>query len=439
MWEKSFSDQIKIFFMNRRTWLATVPVGLGFVSGCLGGDSLSGSSNGVDAWRQIGFDATNRNHAPDATGPMDEVTVSWVQDTYLPTDTLLGDEDLYFHTSDGYPTSLDPDGELRWQQDSVTGRVVAVTEENVFIANEESGRLLALNPDDGETHETLDLPLARTYGTSLFTDGIYTPTGEGIARIDIEEVTVDWEGNLAEHPDVVTADAGLALSAPAVTGDHAITADYRSTPGGPFVYGLDNDGDLDWIASLDLPGWTVMGYPVLGNDHVFVAVNRPDTRAADAGDDDAGDDSDARIIALEPESGAVEWEVEIAGNINGAPAYADGTVYVEHGKGDGGGVTVEAISVADQSPKWQVESDTLFQVTTPVIIGDTVYSAVGEYLLGVDSDGDLLWRFSMEDWAVDEGYSLEEYHEFWPWPMGPIALGDTFYCWGADGWLFALQ
>ena len=28
--------------------------------------------------------------------------------------------------------------------------------------------------------------------------------------------------------------------------------------------------------------------------------------------------------------------------------------------------------------------------------------------------------------------------EFW-WPMGPIALGDTLYFWGADGWLFALS
>lgn len=111
--------------------------------------------------------------------------------------------------------------------------------------------------------------------------------------------------------------------------------------------------------------------PTVVDDTVYVGAEEPDA-----------------VFALAADSGEVQWQSDVGdGGVNGAPAVANGTVYVGTGEG-----TVSALDAAAGEHAWTF--DTAAESTTaPAVVDGTVYVAVeGNGVFGVDAaSGEQVW------------------------------------------------
>ncbi|QLH82028.1 PQQ-binding-like beta-propeller repeat protein [Halosimplex pelagicum] len=417
---------------------------------------------GPAAWTQVGYDAHKTNRVPDADrvgsalGPDEEATeagggvgVRWTYARHPPVTAVFGIDHLYYHDSDGVPTSITAGGNHRWRQSTVSGRVVAADPSAVVVVDA-GDWIHVLDPADGAVRHSIDVMVGRdAHAVTLDGSNLYLPTDAGIASVDYSEPSVNWETALTELTALSGgASEGVQAGVPAVTDGRVLTVQTVSSGEGPRrVLALDRtDGAPDWSVAMDLEDdWSLLGYPVVGPDHVFVRAEDPSFGAVDGGDSDGNGgrlwDGLSRIYAIDRDAGEVAWHVDLAGRAAAPPAYADGKLLVEHGGGGDQPVLIEAIAVDDQSSVWIVSLDTLLQVSTPAVVADTVYSVVGDYVLAVDlADGRERWRLSMSTWAAEQGYADREYRELWNYPLGPTLLGDVMYVTGRpEGRLFAFS
>ncbi|WP_049928861.1 outer membrane protein assembly factor BamB family protein [Halopiger goleimassiliensis] len=149
-------------------------------------------------------------------------------------------------------------------------------------------------------------------------------------------------------------------------------------PHGGAVVALDADtGDVEWTNALrvfDEPGRVPSAFDpgTVVEETLYVCANRP------------GDDPDA-VLALETDTGDARWTTTIEGDVGGAPAVANGTVYVS---GDG---TVYALDAETGDGFW--ESDVGSYTESVATDGDIVVAVPGDRLVGIDaSSGDLEWE-----------------------------------------------
>jgi outer membrane protein assembly factor BamB len=103
-------------------------------------------------------------------------------------------------------------------------------------------------------------------------------------------------------------------------------------------------------------------------------------------------DGEARVHALDVDSGRSLWTRTVAGgpqSVSGAPAVADGTVYVTvptQGRG------LHALDAADGSYQWRAPEDGPGFYRGPAVVGDAVLATSHDQLVALDADaGTVRW------------------------------------------------
>lgn len=429
MSHKNQDDCDRREYIRRRTALATT-AGLlsGSLSGCLsalGGGSgnrkddprAAGFSLPASAWPQLGYDARNTRHAPDARGPRDDTTVAWTSLGDRSVHPPVVDDALYLASSawtDGTALSLGlEDGDERWSNSELAQvRWAPALHENrllVLTFERDSGvRLHALDTATGEQTWVQEEGLTASTGKSppnspTVRDGtIYVGSDRGVVACDAATGDIDWTTAL----DATAGEEGgksptrTSWATPSVTADLAVTFDRNDTHGQTrAVYAVDSaSGDEEWTADLDVgDGWSLEGHPVVGADYVFVAAVQSDAEALS--DDDSEWSGAARLFAIEADSGTVAWDVDWPHKTLHPPAFADGTVYVAEWQpgADSETARVHALDESGGSVTWTYETGTS-GVPSPTVAGDTVYVNQGEELAAVArADGKRRWRLDVGD------------------------------------------
>lgn len=373
--------------MHRRHFLAGAGIALTTsVGGCLGTDDglVVGETEGPNSWPKFGYDAANTGFAPGVTGPTDDPEVVWdgLDEPGIP----VADDHVYLALEQrNEVVSIEPDGTERWREsfEHDVGRYLAL-KLYLFVETGSGAdrQLHALDQDDGSVAWTVDLPDGwPTPGGPVIGDQrIYLLASHGVVAVDPGEKAIDWEqdfdGQLEREGDW----GPLALSR-----DYVVVPEYDDGA----VYFLDRaTGTVEGRAVLDASGgWDLYGYPVVGDDHVFVISKEQQTVGA----------SD-RLYAVDVEAMEVAWYADLDHRVHWPPAYADGTVFVGHGDGEGAGVQLDAIDVTDRSTHWTYETDSFFNLQPPAVTPEMVYFASGWDVAGIAiADGSEAWQLSLED------------------------------------------
>lgn len=409
--------------MRRRTVLATSGGLLtGGLAGCLRtpgrasggqsdktpptGDSLTGG-----AWPQIGFDARNTRHTPDARGPRDDAAIAWERLGDRPVYPPVVDGDLYLTEAwtGGTAFALAPeDGVEQWSNSELPPMrwapalhenrllVITRTAENVV-------RLHALDSTTGEQEWVREEGITASSGEhppispTVRDSSVYVASNRGIVACDAATGDIEWTATLGPH--VVETEEGPTWrtdwAKPAVTDERAFTFDtnerYRATRE---VYAVDTrSGDREWTAELEVGDrWMLKGHVVAGADRVFVSALKPHVST---GLDDSPWSGAERLFALEAASGEVAWDWTLPRKTLSPPAYADGTLYVGEWYPDADTGRLHALDASDGTIAWTYETEA-GAVLSPTVAGDTVYICQDEGLAAVTrADGTRRWRLEI--------------------------------------------
>lgn len=424
--------------MRRRTVLATTG---GLLTGCSagcptapgrgsddrGGEPPStGNSTQSGTWPQIGYDAQNTRHTPEARGPRDDATIAWTSLGNRPVYPPVVSDNLYlteawtggtaFSLASGNGSEQWSNGELppmRWAP--------ALHEDRLLVLTRASGNVVRLHAVDTATGDQVwvrEEGITASSGerppiSPTVSDGsVYIGSNRGIIACDVAAGDVEWTATLGPH--VVETEDGPTWrtdwAKPAVTGDRAFTFDmnesYRATRE---VYAVDRArGEQEWTAKLEVgDGWSLKGHVVAGTGRVFVSALKPATGPTSG---DSGWSGTERLFALETDSGNVAWDWELPRKTLTPPAYADETLYVGEWYPDADTGRLHAVDVTDGSITWTYETET-GAVLSPTVAGDTVYINQGEELAAIArADGRRRWRLEIGERTGP-----------------PVVVGDTAY------------
>ncbi|MFC9546115.1 serine/threonine-protein kinase [Streptomyces sp. NPDC056956] len=264
------------------------------------------------------------------------------------------------------------------------------------------GRVVALDPADGRTLWRHDLPRTPRSEPPAVAGGLVHPS---LDRIGDLEALDPATGRRAWHRD-----------APAYEGVRAAGDMLLLTRADGTVTGVDGaTGRTAW--SRRVPGQAVPYFSSFAGE-----ADEPSAYATSPSADGRG----TRITAVDPATGDVRWDAELAGSLTPVGA-ADGSVYLLVG----GAVDGDATGVVRYTPGSTDEDSRRVTLTVPVgqaeagVHGDTVYlMGGGGSLVAVDmAAGKELWRLET---GVSRG-------------SRPVADGRHVYVTAPDGRLLGVD
>ena len=316
---------------------------LGSLAGCGGRDTPTDTADGSDTPADLG-------PAPESVGP-------WPQARADAGNT-------------GFVTAAGPtaDPSLRWRVTSAgtVGASVgqsagpASPEHGRYIAGED-GRIAALDPDGGLRWQTR-LSEARV-PPAVGAGRVVVPAGDEVAVLDAD--TGDRSLSI-DLPDG-------SLGTPTLVDDRALVGTFSSG-----VVALDLESGTRRWQSGD-PGRAHP--PAVADGTAYVAARRWDA------DGDGEGDQPGVIVALDVDSGELEWEVGLDGEPTAPPAVHDGVVYAGTNRG-----LVRAVDAADGGQRWRVSAGD-WVTRGPTAAADGVYVVVlGEGLVKLGLGGGVEWR-----------------------------------------------
>lgn len=153
-----------------------------------------------------------------------------------------------------------------------------------------------------------------------------------------------------------------------------VRADAQGSGAVPWSTGPTPPLDRHWVFDAD-DGW--YRRPVVANGQVFAAVGQ-------------------RLQALDAETGEPNWQYNASKRITGAPAVANGTVYLNEGVSQRElPATVRAIDATTGALQWEYEHDLTFGGWVLATNG-TVYVPARDRLLALDAGtGHLVWWYEV--------------------------------------------
>ena len=375
---------------------------------------------GPHSWPQHGVTPGKTNFLPDATGPASGIEVDWYHPGVDPSRFLLGRDGLFFDrvidTGDGrydVPASVTIDGDQQWERRDVAGVAVGVTEEAVLVVDRSEVR--GLDHSTGADVWNVSLPSAVQRAPTLADDELLLPSEDGIVAVDLTARNDRWE---TEHAPMEAHEDPTWVT-PAVGDEVIVTLDRDQAEGAPAVYGIARQsGELEW--RLELAGdrrFAVQDHPVISEDQAFVLTRN----------------EAAHLHAIDVEEGTLTWTCELPGYTLTAPAIGHGTLVIVVGSPNGDR-TIAGVDGQRGEIRWTHELPTVYQTDLPAMLGEYAYVVVGEYLVAIHvEDGTIAWEFSMVEWAADRGDTAATYRNLWNAPLGPIAIEDRMFIWGAGG------
>nr|WP_259372657.1 PQQ-binding-like beta-propeller repeat protein [Halostella salina] len=424
--------------MRRRSVLATTGGLLtGGLAGCLASPGSGTDNQGdqtpstddstpVGTWPQIGYDARNTRHTPEARGPRDDAKIAWEQLGDRAVYPPVVDDDLYLTEAWTGGTAFalaSDDGTEQWSNSDLPPMrwAPALHENRLLVITRAEGnivRLHALDSTTGEQEWVQEDGITASSGErppispTVRDDSVYLGSNRGIIACDATTGEIDWTATLGPH--VAETEDGPTWrtdwAKPAVTANLAFTFDmnesYRATRE---VYAVNTQsGDRGWTAELNVgDDWGLKGHVVAGADRVFVSALKPHVSA---GLDDSQWSGAERLFALETTSGEVAWDWTLPKKTLSPPAYADETLYVGEWYPDADTGRLHALDESDGSNIWTYETEK-GAVLSPTVAGDTVYISQGEELAAVArADGTRRWRLEIGERTGP-----------------PVVVGDTAY------------
>ncbi len=343
-------------------------------SSVVGSAVLSGTGRPVhgqpgESWPQFGHDDANTGHAPDNTGPIDDIRERWT------------------YTAD-HP-DLDEQSGLSSSPAAVDG--------TVYVGSWD-GTLHALDAGDGAKEWEYETGGTVRSSPAVVDDTVYVGGGDAVFAVDASDGSDEWG-----------VDTGGYVSSPAVVdGTVYVGSNDRN------VYALDaSDGTERWRFGT---GGEVESSPAVVDGTVYVGSNDRNVYALDVGDGterwrfETGGEvesspavvdgtvyvgcsvvNEANVYALSAADGGEEWRFETGGGVTSSPAVVDDTVYV--GSTDR---QLYALSAADGTERWSFEADGT--PSPPAVVDGTVYfGTTGEgtaYALDA-SDGTERWSLGV--------------------------------------------
>jgi len=101
--------------------------------------------------------------------------------------------------------------------------------------------------------------------------------------------------------------------------------------------------------------------------------------------------SNNNVYAVDAYDGTKKWSFGTDANVGSSPTVVDGTLYVGSGNHSSG--NLHALDASDGEEVWSFETDG--SVTSPTIVGGTVYFGSDDTLYAVDAkSGDIKWEFT---------------------------------------------
>ncbi|WP_459192797.1 outer membrane protein assembly factor BamB family protein [Halosimplex sp. J119] len=366
--------------VRRRTVLATVgTAAIGSFAGCAG-DDCSPSAPDTDppsGWPQPGLDAAKTGRATDSGPAAEPEPVEWELWEYPP------DE----QTGSGTPPVV------------ADGRAFVATGRPNWRVEDPPGRLYALERTSDAPVWTASLPDSVGGGPIVAGDAVVVTTvGGDVVAFDRESGDELW-----------TASAPRALGAPTVAGDHLYVGD---DSGRLVIVDLAAERRCGRRSPLSL------GEGFLGTDRTTVTAPAVDGSTAylalDVRDVSDYEERTVKIVALDLETGDVEWRYEARahGRIR-SPAVVDGVVYAPIGN------ALHAIDAADGTREWRFATG--YEGTSrPAVADGTVYvSAKNVYALDAAT--------GTERWRLVNRAELDGFTDRNPRQDAPVVTADRVY------------
>lgn len=337
-------------------------------------------SPGDDAvdWPMPRYDPPCTGHAPDASGPADDVRVAWRTEIgslsgAIGAPIALGD--AIYVTGGGLLAIDADDGERRFARRGPYETPPVRAKSDVYrtdaLAVAGPGAIYGLNEDGGIDVPVLDAaigsqrwstessgssPGAVSFGNPPYDpvaagNSVYAPLpdSERLVALDADDGSVRWSASPGpEHHGGVRRPAVRSGTVYAVTG----------YPGTATAYDA-RDGTQLWERSV-------------GEGHVLSPV------ATDAG---MLVPRETGLTLLDSGSGSVTWERELDGEFeHGSAAVADGTAFVAADHGSGG---TYALDLATGEERWTADG---VAGTAPVVADGVVYLGDGHQIRALDAE-----------------------------------------------------
>ncbi len=252
---------------------------------------------------------------------------------------LIGDLDGKLH-------AVTPTGGIAWTQDmgSPPGGVLRVVGSTAYMAAF-SGQVLAINPSNGSTNWSVNLPDFIFSNPAVTSDGTVYIGCQDKNLYAVKNGSIVWS----------SPTGGVILSSPVVGTDGSI---YVGSNDG-WMYGFHADGSDKWDRDV---GGELWGQPYIDADNNVYTLS-----------------ISKFVTKLEPLDGEIQWQTKTQGLSYGGPvAGPDGTIYVGTTAG-----YIFAIHPESGDILWQMElSDTIH--ARPLITADKLFvGSVDRSLYGI--------------------------------------------------------
>jgi outer membrane protein assembly factor BamB len=382
----------------------------------------------------FGYDAGNTGYSPAATGPQADVGVRWefqaggsVSASPVVADVSAGDSEqtVYTGNENGTVYALDPeDGSEQWSN-GVGGAVsgapaVDATEDGARLyVGSADGTLYAFDAVSGDQEWTVETggaiessPVvidAAVGADSTPTRTVYIgSTDQSVYAIEAETGEEQWT---AETNGAISASpAAVEASADGATGTVYVGNDSGA------VYAIDAaSGDRELLLGTNR---AIRAAPAVADGRVYVA-NR------------GGANQNGTLYAIE--GGSEIWRFDADRALVASPAVSGATVYLGSRSG-----TLYALSTADGSERWTVDTGQQSITTGPSVADETVFVGNdGGTLLGVGTDeGTERWRVEF-DRSIETSPTVVSAGD--DSSTGRVYVGDGTSATGPGGSLYALE
>jgi outer membrane protein assembly factor BamB len=238
------------------------------------------------------------------------------------------------------------DGSLEWET-SLDERVMvspAVVDELV-VAGAADGTVFALDREDGSQRWTAAVDGVVRGAITIQNDQLLVGSDSGVSAIDRDRGEQLWH---TETPEI-------RRSAPA-----AIDGRIFVGTAGSIVALRSRDGGTLWETEIGTSH--TFSTPAVGDDAVFVGGIVTD---------DAGAGNEGRVVALDRDTGVVEWTLETAGRIVAAPSIDDEMLYTATRSSDDDGVI--GVDRSSGEVAWGHALDKGVGYSSPAVADGTLY------------------------------------------------------------------
>jgi outer membrane protein assembly factor BamB len=353
--------------MDRRDFLQTI----GFTGGgtaLLSGGSKEVSASTHEGWPQFGYDNAKTGHAPNNTGPINEIQEQWVFNIGdSPPKPVVGDDTIYIGGRGLHSLSA-TDGSKQWDFQATTESNVTsaptVADNTVYIGY--SSTVQAIDARTGVQEWEFDTEQTLAATPTVAEGSVYVTSADPfesdpatVYSLNQQDGSVQWSVDISGNG---------ALHSPAVVNGMLYFGNWSGSDSDTGLYALDaNSGTIQW----EFDNSEVHGSPAVFNGSVYVSS------------------IDNFIYSIDADSGRELWKFETGDEVTPSPSVANSTVYV--GSKDG---AVYALDAGDGAEKWRFETGGKVNHAVAVV-GNIVYAGSTDnhaYALNAE-DGTEIWRF----------------------------------------------